>query len=159
MFLSAVLSLFGCKAQVLDGPGMVNKAQWTAFTLSRNDSYAQYNFSFTVKDSDYGAFVTGFCRDEDGNIYENENGIPVPIETITAIRSLGIDDLNDIPQNVSEDSSETEDPMLAEVLDEGPINLSVVYYTDLNINKSVTSELSIEIYKILLPLFIQSGTE
>ena len=72
---------------------------------------------------------------------------------------MGIDDLNDIPQNVSEDSSEIEDPMLAEVLDEVTINLSVVYYTDLNINKSVTSELSIEIYKILLPLFIQSGTE
>ena len=75
--LSAFLSLFGCKAHMLDGHGMVNKAQWTGFTLSSNYSYAQNNFCFTVKTSDDKALVTGFCSDDEGTIYENEVGIAV----------------------------------------------------------------------------------
>lgn len=151
VFISAILSLFGCKPQVLDGPGMVNKAQWTAFTLSRSDSYAQYNFCFTVKDSDYGASVTGYCRDGEGNYYENESGIPVPYETIAALRELGIDDLEDIADTPSDEE-------LPEVTDESTVELSVIYYTDLEIEKAVTSELSIGIYEILLPLFAESST-
>ena len=158
MCLSAILSLFGCKPQVLDGPGMVNKAQWTAFTLSRNDSYAQYNFYFTVKDSDYGAVVTGSCRDEEGNCYENESGIPVPDDTKAALRALGIDELENIPETSSR-LSENDEAEIIEPLDAGSVDLSVVYYTDLKIDKAVTSELSIRIYKILLPLFVQNSTE
>lgn len=154
MFISSILSLFGCKPQVLDGPGMVNKAQWTAFTLSRNDSYAQYNFYFNVKDSDYGATVTGYCRDDEGNIYENESGISVPYETIAALRELGIDDLEDIRKTPPDEELEE----LPEVLDRSTVELSVIYYTDLKIEKAVTADLSIRIYEILLPLFAESST-
>ena len=154
--ISAFLSLFGCKAHILDGPGMVNKAQWIAFSLSRNDSYAQYNFSFTVKDNDDGAFVTGFCRDESGNEFENESGIPVPYDTIAELRSLGIDDLEDIPKTPSEETGDTEEVLL---LDGGSLELSVVYYTDLVIEKVVTAELSMKVYEILLPLFAENSAE
>ena len=154
--ISAFFSLFGCKAHVSDGPGMENNPHWTAFTLSRNDSYAQYNFSFTVKDSNDGAFVTGYCRDKDGNIYENESGITVPHKTMDKLRELGLDDLEDIPKATPSESGDTE---LAIPLDQGSVDLSVVYYTDLSIDKAVTTELSIKVYDILLPLFSKSCGE
>ena len=155
MGISAFFSLFGRKGHILDGPGMVNKAQWTAFTLSRSDSYAQHNFSFTVKDDDDGAFVMGFCRDEDGTLYENESGIPIPPETVTALRQLGIDELEDVPQTITDDSGEWEEPVL---LDASSLKFSVVYYKDLNVDKAMTMALSTEIYEILLPLFAESGS-
>lgn len=157
MCFSALLSLFGCKAHILDGPGMVNKAQWTGFTLSRNDSYAQHNFYFDVKDNDEGAFVTGSCRDAEGNIYEVDDGIPVPPEIIDSLRQLGIDELDEIP--MQEQPEQNDGIEMPELLDGGSIELTVLYYTELYIDKAVTPELSIQIYEILLPLFVEQGAE
>lgn len=156
MCISAFLSFFGCKKHILDGPGMVNKAKWNSFTLSRSSSYAQYNYSFTVKDSDDGAFVTGCCRDEDGNIYENENGISVPNKIMEKLRELGLDELEDVPESTPMESDDIELPV---PLDMDYVDLSVVYYTDLVIEKAVTTEISIEIYDILLPLFAKNCVE
>ncbi len=152
MCISALLSLFGCKAHILDGPGMVNKAQWTAFSVSRNDSYAQYNFSFTVTDNEEGSFVTGYCRDNEGNLYECEDGIPIPPDKLIALRELGIDDLNDVPQSTAK-QEDLEDLI---ILDDCSLNLSVVYYKNLNIEKCVTAEMTLDIYNILLPLFAEN---
>lgn len=56
---ACVLSLFGCgKEHILDGPGMVNDLTWTEFTVTRSDSYAQYNFWFTVEYRESGFFLT-----------------------------------------------------------------------------------------------------
>ncbi len=154
MCISAFLSLFGCKNHILDGPGMVNKAKWTEFTLSSSGSYAQYNYSFTVKDSDDGAFATGYCRDEEGNIYENKSGIPVPSKTMKKLRELGLDELEDVPESKPIESGDMELPI---PLDMDSVDLSVVYYTDLVIEKAVTTEISMKVYDILLPLFAKHG--
>lgn len=159
--ISAFLSLFGCKPHILDGPGMVNKAQWTEFSLSTSHSNAQYIYYFTVTDSDEGAFVTGCCRDGEGNLYENDSGIPVPPKTLTALRELGIDELEDVPEPSEEPSSETDEFSDTEeimILDDSSVELSVVYYTDLKIDKVVTWELSMKIYEILLPVFAANAT-
>ena len=73
---ACIFSLFGCgKKHIQDGPGMINDLNWKNFTVSRSDSYAQYNFSFTVEQKDTGFFLTGECRDDQGNEYNVENGI------------------------------------------------------------------------------------
>ena len=156
---SAFLSIFGCKAHILDGPGMVNKAQWTGFTLSRSDSYAQHNFYFDVKDNDEGAFVTGSCRDAEGNIYEVDDGIPVPPETIDRLRQLGIDELEEIPKQEKQQPEQTDGMEEYFLLDDSSVKLTVLYYTELYIDKVVTYELSLQIYEILLPLFIEQYAE
>lgn len=154
--ISAFLSLFGCKPQILDGPEMVNKAQWTSFSLSHSGSLAQYNFSFDVVDSDDGAFATGNCIDNDGNHCENESGIPVPPETMDKLRALGLDDLEDIPQTPSKESDESDELI---ILDASSTELSVVYYKDFKIEKAVTSEISMKVYEILVPLFSENSAE
>jgi hypothetical protein len=143
---ACVLSLFGCgKDHILDGPGMVNDLTWTEFTVTRSDSYAQHNFWFTVEYRESGFFLTGECRDENGNLLENEEGILVSTETVRALRSLMLGDLPD-----AKPDSAGDDVLL---LDAPDYSLLLTYMDGSRQEKAITDELSLLIYRHFLPYF------
>lgn len=143
---ACVLSLFGCgKEHILDGPGMVNDLTWTEFTVTRSDSYAQYNFWFTVEYRESGFFLTGECRDEDGNLLENEEGILLSAETVRALRGLMLGDLLDAKPDSGEDD--------AFLLDAPDYSLILTYKDGIRQEKAITSELSLSLYRQFLPYF------
>lgn len=150
MCMAWLLSLFGCgkkKTQMLDGPGMEYVPRWTEFTLSRSDSYAQYNFSFTVTEGDTEAFVSGVCRDEDGNEYDVETGIVITGDTLWTLRRINLEQLQ-------EEEPWPED--LEQPLDMENVKLTIVLSDGTVEKKNVSSSLSLEIYKLLLPYFINN---
>ena len=150
MCIAWLLSLFGCgkeKPHMLDGPDMEYKPQWTEFTLSRSDSYAQYNFSFTVTEGDTDPLVIGVCRDQDGNEYDVENGIVLTGDTLWALRRLNLEQL-------PEEEPWPED--LEMPLDRENITLTVVLSDGTVVKKNASSTLSMEIYQLLLPYFINN---
>ena len=92
---ACVLALFGCTKPV-DGPGMVNDRPWQEFTLSRSDSYAQYNFWFTVQVTDSGWHLTGECRDDSGDVYTQETGVPLSDADGQYLRGLWLGEQPDV---------------------------------------------------------------
>ena len=150
MCIAWLLSLFGCgkkEPQMLDGPGMEYVPNWTEFTLSRSDSYARYNFSFTVTDTDSDPSVSGTCRDEDGNEYDVETGIVLTGETLWTLRRLNLEQL-------PEEEPWSEDLELP--LDAATITLTLTMADGNVVKKNASSNLSIEIYNLLLPYFINN---
>lgn len=136
-----LLSLFGCtKPQILDGPGMVNDRPWREFTLSRTDSYAQYNFWFTVQDAKSEYLLTGECRDEVGNEYCMERGVPLSEEDAQYLLALY---LAELPDKVED-----------EILPDAPeITLVLTGNDDTQTKKALPGEISIELYHRFLPYF------
>lgn len=153
--MTFLLSLFGCRNHIADGPGMINTLKWDSFELSRSDSYSQYNFGFIFEASDNGYLLKGECRDENGNIYKSYNGIEISSAQGEKLRSsFKLDDLSDvIPVKNDEADSTAEE---AFILDAPTINLILKYYDGSQKEKAITSELSIEIYEQLLPYFMNN---
>lgn len=142
-----VLSLAGCskgKKHMLDGPGMVYEPAWKAFTISRSDSSAQYNFWFTVSDDGDQPLVTGECYDEEGNAYAEETGIELSAEDIWRLRRMSLQTL-DAPEEIPDD--------LEPILDDSEITLTLVLPSGETVEKNASPELSMEIYQLLLPYF------
>lgn len=154
MCISLLLSLFGCGKKdgfILDGPGMVNVAEWKKLDLSRSDSYAQHNFYFTLEQSDFSYFVSGECRDEEGTIYELESGVC----ELSHIDYMYFKDMQlDLLENVNTSSTESE----AELLDASDYRLTLTYSDGVSYEKAMDINLTIEFYERLLPYFIQNGT-
>ena len=139
-------SLFGCgKKHVLDGPGMVNDQPWKAFTLSRSDSESQYNFWFTVEQSDFSFLLTGECRDENGEIYNIENGVELSTKDLQYLRDLHLHDLSDVIEDDAVD-----DLM---ILDAPMISLLLTFRDGTTQEKHLSEDTSLDIYQRLLPYF------
>lgn len=154
--MTFLLSLFGCRDHLVDGPGMINTLQWESFELSRSDSYSQYNFGFVLEFSNNGYLLKGECRDNDGNIYESENGIEISNTEVKKIRSrFELDNLSDIVPNESNEDVSTNDEEIF-ILDAPTVDLILKYSDGSQKEKAITDELSIEIYKQLLPYFMNN---
>ena len=132
---------------MLDGPDMEYRPEWTEFTLSRSDSYAQHNFSFTVTEGDTEAMVSGVCRDEDGNEYDVQIGITITDDTLWTLRRMHLEQL-------PEEEPWPEDLELP--LDMESVKLTLTLSDGTVVKKNASSNLSIEIYKLLLPYFINN---
>ena len=142
--VSLILSLFGCgkeKGFMLDGPDMEYHSPWTAFTLSRTDSSTQYQFWFTVTDDGEHALVTGECSDEEGNSYIEETGIEISAEDLWQLRWMDFDQL-------PEEEPWPEDLELP--TDMASITLTLTLSDGTVEQKNISSDLSIEIYELLL---------
>lgn len=146
--VSFMASLLGCSNHnMVDGPGMVNDLSWKEFTLSRCDSIAHHNFSFTVCVSDEGFLLTGECRDQEGNLLTLEEGLRLSQADITYLRNLRLGDL--------EDARELPDD-LEPIQDARQISLTVIYLDGTKQKKSLDSEITLEIYERLLPYFYEN---
>lgn len=148
--LSAVmlLNLTGCSRHIMDGPGMVNPFVWKRFSISRSDSYAQYNFQLTVTHLDEGDcyVVAGALTDEEGFLYEEEQGIVLPDAARKEIDLLH-------PQNLPELAQRSEGAEALTALD-APEVLLEVEYIDGTLQKKMDEDgFSIRIYEIVLPYF------
>lgn len=155
MCMTFLLSLFGCRDHLVDGPGMINTLQWESFELSRSDSYSQYNFGFIFETSDNGYLLKGECRDEDGNIYESDNGIEISNAEAEEIRSrFKLDDLPDVVPTKNDEATGIDEEVF--ILDASSASLILKYYDGSQKEKAITSELSIEIYEQLLPYFVNN---
>lgn len=143
--IAMLLSLFGCgKKHILDGPGMVNDQPWKAFTLSRSDAYAQYNFWFTVERGDFAFLLTGECRDEDGEEYTIDEGVELSAEDLRYLRDLWLGELADATEK-------TEDEPL--LLDAPTVKLFLTWLDGSEQEKILPSDTSIEMYQRFLPYF------
>ncbi len=154
MCMAFLLSLFGCKQRqpnepsqtegeaILDGTGSVAPTHWRTMELSRSgDMYYPYNFNFTVTLDGGRYLATGYCADEDGNRYETEDGIEVPLEVID-IFDLG---------SLSDDRGSSFGSSF--VLDAPTISLTLTYGDGTQKEKAIGESLSLEIYQALLPYF------
>ncbi len=147
--VSFVSSLFGCDAHhLVDGPGMVNDLTWKEFTLSRADSYAQYNFWFTVQVADNCFLLTGECRDDVHGILSLEEGVELSADDVIHLRSLHLGELEDATEDA-------ESPDL-EVLDTPNITMELTYLDGIRRKKAVSADLSIELYNLFLSYFRKS---
>ena len=151
-----LFSLFGCRNKkknpfILDGPGMVNVPEFKRLDISRSDSYAQYNFSFTLEESDFSFFVSGECRDENGTIYNLESGVcELSHEDYQYFRYLKLDSLSDVKKaEVSEEI----------ILDAPDCSMQLTYSDGITREKSVDTDLTLNFYNRLLPYFVKHGTE
>lgn len=140
------LPFFGCdKKHILDGPGMVNDQPWKAFTLSRTDSYSQYNFWFTVEQGDFAFLLSGECQGDDGERYCLEEGVELSSEDLQYLRNLRLHELADvIPTNVDDELM---------ILDSPEISLVLTFMDGNSQEKALSSDSSIQIYKRFLPYF------
>lgn len=140
------LSLFGCgKKHILDGPGMVNDQPWKAFTLSRTDSYSQYNFWFTVEQGDFAFLLTGECQGEDGERYCLEEGVELSTEDLQYLRSLQLHErMDDVPTMIDDDLM---------ILDAPEVSLVLTFIDGNSQKKVLSSDLSIQIYNRFLSYF------
>ena len=145
MCIAWLLTLLGCgkeKPFMLDGPQMEYQSPWTAFTISRIDSNTRYHFWFTVTDDGDQPLVTGECSDEEGNSYMEETGIAISAEDLWQLRWMDLDQLPD------------EEPWpedLERPTDMDNITLTITLRDGTVEEKSASSDLSIEIYMLLLP--------
>ena len=150
MCIAALLSLFGCgkvKPQILDGPDMEYVSPWTEFTVSRSDSYSQYNFWFTVTEAEPDALVTGQCQAEDGTCYESETGIPISAEALWTLRRMNLESLPEYIETPSD---------FPEMLDGSIITLFVTLKDGTTTRRCISEDLSFEIYQLLLPFFAKN---
>jgi hypothetical protein len=146
---ACIFSLFGCgRKHIQDGPGMINDLNWKAFTLSRSDSFAQYNFTFTVEKSEGNYLLTGECRDQEGNEYCVEEGISLSGKDIQYLRTLNLGNLPDI---IPASPDETDD---LTVLDAPTITLFVTFPDGEFLEKAMTNDFSIQFYERFLRYFI-----
>lgn len=139
MCAACLLTLLGCEKQkpfMVDGPDMEYQSPWTAFTLSRTDSNTQYQFWFTVTDTDDYALVTGECSDDEGNSYIEKTGIEISAEDLWQLRWMDFDQL---PEN-KEQPTDMPNITLTLTLSDGTVE-----------QKIVSSDLSMKIYELLLP--------
>ena len=158
MCIALLLSLFGCRRSepdhtpqeptdseewenILDGPGMVAPMPWCTMELSRSDMYYPYNFNFTLTLDNGRYLATGYCADEDGNRYETEEGIEIPLEVI---------DIFDLGSLSDDRGSSFGD---AFVMDAPIISLTLTYGDGTQKEKAIGESLSLEIYQALLPYF------
>lgn len=147
--VACIFSFFGCRNKhIQDGPGMINDLNWKAFTLSRSDSYAQYNFSFTVEKSGSDYLLTGDCRDEEGNEYCEEEGICLSARDIPYLRSLNLGNLPDVALASPDEGEEFI------LLDASTITLFVTDPDGTVREKAMPNDFSIEFYERFLPYFI-----
>lgn len=132
---------------MLDGPDMVYKPLWTEFTLSGAGSLAQYHFWFTVSDTEGAPVVSGACRDDNGVSYEEDTGIPISEDALWQLRQMNLEQLPDLNE-----SNEIPEELEA-IMDDNEIELSVTLEDGTVLQKKASGELSMEIYKLLLPYF------
>jgi len=154
MCISALLSLFGCGKKdrfILDGPGMVNVPQFKKLDISSSDSYAQYNFFFTLEESDFSFFVSGECRDENGTIYQiDSDSCELSHQDYEYFRYLKLDSLPDaVPTQESEEI----------ILDAPVYSMQLTYSDGVTREKSIGTDLTLDFYNRLLPYFVKHGTE
>lgn len=138
---ACLLTLVGC-TKPLDGPGMVNDRPWREFTLTRSDSFAQYNFWFTVQVTETGYLLTGRCRDEDGNEYVQESGVPLSEGDGQYLRALWLGELPDA-------AAQEEDDLI--LLDAPTVRLFLTGLDGTQQEKCLSDDISIEIYHRFLP--------
>ena len=139
---ACLLTLVGC-TKPLDGPGMVNDRPWREFTLTRSDSFAQYNFWFTVQVTETGYLLTGQCRDEDGNEYVQESGVPLSEGDGQYLRALWLAELPDAA------AQEEDDDLI--LLDAPTVRLFLTGLDGTQQEKCLSDDISIEIYHRFLP--------
>ena len=139
---ACLLTLVGC-TKPLDGPGMVNDRPWREFTLTRSDSFAQYNFWFTVQVTETGYLLTGQCRDEDGNEYVQESGVPLSEGDGQYLRALWLGELPDAA------AQEDDDDLI--LLDAPIVRLFLIMIDGTQQEKCLSDDISIEIYHRFLP--------
>ena len=150
MVLLCCTALFftGCnrKPFMLDGPGMEYVPQWDKFTLSRSDSYPQYNFRFIVSQAEDVPILTGECTDEEGTPYLSETGIELSAETLWQLRWMDLEQL---------DTKNQESPLpdLTESIGHSQIYLTLTLSDGSVEEKLIGESLSLEIYELLLPYF------
>lgn len=155
MSMSFLFSLFSC-CHLVDGPGMICTLYWESFELSRCDSYSQYNFCFILEFVDNGYILKGECRDEEGNIYTSDNGIEISNTEIEKLRSrFELDKLPDVVTNENDNDANIDDEEVI-ILDAPTVDLVLKYPDGTQRKKTMTNELSIEIYEQLLPYFMNS---
>ena len=140
---ACLLALFGCTKPV-DGPGMVNDRPWQEFTLSRSDSFAQYNFWFAIQVMDTGYLLTGACRDESGNEYTLETGVLLTEADGQYLRGLWLGEQPDVQPEGDEDLI---------LLDAPDVRLVLILLDGTQQEKYLPEETSIEIYNRFLPYF------
>ena len=154
MCISVLLSLFGCGKKdrfILDGPGMVNVAEFKKLDILRSDSYAQYNFSFTLEESYFSFFVSGECRDQDGTIYQLESKIcELSHKDFIFFKDLKLDDLPD-----SKETEQTDEI----ILDASDYSLQLTYSDGITVKKAINLDLTTTFYNRLLPYFVKHGQE
>ena len=138
---ACLLTLVGC-TKPLDGPGMVNDRPWREFTLTRSDSFAQYNFWFTVQVTETGYLLTGQCRDEDGNEYVQESGVPLSEGDGQYLRALWLGELPDA-------AAQEDDDLI--LLDAPTVRLFLTGLDGTQQEKCLSDDTSIEIYHRFLP--------
>ena len=143
--MAALLSLFGCKKHLVDGPGMVNDQPWKAFTLSHSASYAQYNFWFTVEQGEFAFLLTGECRDENDE-YTIDDGVEISAADLQFLRELRLDAF-------SEDIPSDSDLL---VLDAPNVSLMLTYMDGTEQKKAISSDTAMVIYNRFLPYFTNS---
>ena len=154
MCIAVLLSLFGCSRPkthvppigddlepVVDGPGSLAPTPWHTMELSRSDMYYPYNFNFTLTLDNGRYLATGYCADEDGNRYETEEGIEIPLEVI---------DIFDLGSLSDDRGSSFGDSF---VMDAPIISLTLTYGDGTQKEKAIGESLSLEIYQALLPYF------
>ena len=138
---ACLLTLVGC-IKPLDGPGMVNDRPWREFTLTRSDSFAQYNFWFTVQVTETGYLLTGQCRDEDGNEYVQESGVPLSEGDVQYLRALWLGELPDA-------AAQEDDDLI--LLDAPTVRLFLTGLDGTQQEKCLSDDISNELYHRFLP--------
>ena len=145
---AVIFALSGCgKAHLVDGPGMINPASWDSLSVSRSDSYAQYNFYIQVDARNEGLFVTGEVRGDDGTLYAETEGILLSEGEAEALYALQPALLPDCQP----DSGDTLDGV--EVLDAPSVFIEVKCTDGRILDKVDKDDFSIDVYRIVLPCF------
>lgn len=145
---AVIFALSGCrKAHPVDGPGMINPASWDSLSVSRSDSYAQYNFYIQVDARNEGLFVTGEVRGDDGTLYAETEGILLSEGEAEALYALQPALLPDCQP----DSGDTLDGV--EVLDAPSVFIEVKCTDGRILDKVDKDDFSIDVYRIVLPCF------
>ena len=160
MCVAFLLSLFGCSREPAeptvpdhnvesgsDSSNPVIPTLWQTMELSRSDMYYPYNINFTLTLDSNRYLATGYCADEDGNRYETEEGIEIPPEVIDTF-DLG---------SLSDDSGSSFGDSF--VMDAPMISLTLITADGTRTEKAIGDNLSLEIYRALLPYFANQSTE
>lgn len=148
MCFGMILSFFGCKGQLVDGPDMAFTPPWQGFSLTSSHTYAQYNFWFTVMRSSEDYLLTGGCRDDEGNIYEEEIGIKLCWETMMTLFRMDLE-----KQEIITEPDPTQEELELEILDDTDVTLHVTLPNGEEVEVAVGEDEAIQIYKLLLPYF------
>ena len=112
MCLGFLSSLFGCKPdKTPTDNGNTTEAvntterigmEWKMISVSRRCMDNSYSFSLSVSKKDGVYILTGDCHDDDGNPYENEEGIVLSDETVKRLLELDLGALPDYKESALE---------------------------------------------------------